>query len=100
MATDSVRRVKAEAKVDLTEPKDTSVKVPFRDVEFTVSTDPMEWGHNAMEYLNESRIGPALKAMLGKTQYTKFDSMEASGYEAIELLNAISSKAGSGDSGN
>jgi len=95
--TAKLEDVKAE-KTDAED--DGTVKIPLRGAEFTIHRDPMNWGFNALEHLNESRIGPALKAIMGSVQYARFEALEPTGYEAIELLNAISGSAGAGDSGN
>ncbi|GAA2665206.1 hypothetical protein [Nonomuraea recticatena] len=77
-----------------------SVKVPFRDIEFVVKTDPMEWAFDTMENLGDNKYASGLAGMLGPVQYSRFKSMNPSMKEALALLEAISSNVGAGDAGN
>jgi len=90
----------ATAKKNTVETVAETFEVAFRDVTFTVYRDPMEWDYDAMDNLNDSKIGPALASILGASQFAKFKSLRPKAREAVELLNTIAENAGAGDSGN
>lgn len=96
MTTAKIRRIQAENET----PVETTFKAPFRDTEFVVHRDPMDWGFMAMDHLNDSKLGLALEAILGPVQYSKLKALHPSTREAAELLNVIAENAGAGDSGN
>lgn len=82
------------------ENKPTSKTVDFKGVEFVVSLDPMDWGYDTIDALNDNRIAAALDGMLGTDNARKFKALKPTLREAIDVLNDISSDAGADDAGN
>lgn len=95
MATTKARAVKAEAD------KDPKVRiVEFKGTEFTVSLDPMDWGYDTMDALNDNRLAAAIDGMLGADNARKFKALRPTLREAVDVLNQISADAGVDDAGN
>lgn len=95
--TPKARRVQVEA----TAPSEAAkVSVTFKDVIFEVSPDPMEWGMETLEKLDEGKIASALAGIFGDKQYARFKKLNPSTRDAVNVLNEISAGAGVEDSGN
>ena len=95
MATSRAKAVKAEAEND---PKIRTVD--FKGAKFEVSLDPMDWGYDTLDALNDNRIAAALDGMLGPDNAKRFKAMRPSLREAVGVLNQISADAGADDAGN
>lgn len=95
MATSKAKALKDEAD------EAPKVKVvPFKGTEFTVSLDPMDWGYDTMDALNDNRLAAALDGMLGPDNAKRFKALRPTLREAVDVLNAISADAGADDAGN
>lgn len=99
--TTKARRIQSESEVE----KDAKVvpalqTVKVKNVEFEFSPDPMDWGVETLEKLDEGKLASALAGILGPTQYKAFQRLNVSTRDAIEVLNDISAQAGVEDSGN
>lgn len=95
MATSRARAVKDEAE---NAPKVKTVT--FKGATFDVSLDPMDWGYDTMDALNDNRIAAALDGMLGADNAKRFKALKPTLRDAIDVLNSISSDAGADDAGN
>ncbi len=95
MATSKAKAVKDEAE---NAPKVRTVE--FKGVTFEVSLDPMDWGYDTMDALNDNRLAAAIDGMLGADNARKFKALRPSLREAVDVLNQISSDAGVDDAGN
>jgi hypothetical protein len=74
--------------------------VEFKGVTFEVSLDPMDWGYDTMDALNDNRLAAAIDGMLGEENARKFKRLKPTLREAVEVLNSISADAGADDAGN
>lgn len=98
-STTKARRVQAEAAPETVEPSPV-IDVTYKDVTYLVSPDPMDWGMETLEKLDDGKIASALAGILGDKQYKRFKLTAPTTRDAVNLLNAISEKAGVEDSGN
>jgi hypothetical protein len=95
MATSKAKAVKDEA-----EDKPKVKTVEFKGVTFDVSLDPMDWGYDTMDALNDNRLAAAIDGMLGPDNARKFKGLRPTLREAVDVLNQISADAGADDAGN
>jgi hypothetical protein len=95
MATSKAKAVKNEAE---NAPKTKTVE--FKGVEFVVSLDPMDWGYDTMDALNDNRLAAAIDGMLGEVNAKRFKALKPTLREAVDVLNQISAEAGADDAGN
>lgn len=95
--TTKARKVIADEATDATA---ELVTVVFKDVEFQISPDPMEWDFETMDHLADNRIGAALNGMIGDKQMAKFRALKPKTRDAIDFLNALSATVGVDDAGN
>lgn len=99
MATPTkARKVQAEAVAEEAPPVLQSVTI--KGTEFKFSADPMEWGVETLEKLEEGKLASAIAGILGLAQYKAFQRLGVTTREAVAILDEISSSAGAENSGN
>jgi len=91
---------KAQALRDEATEESTLRTIEWKGVEFTVSTNPMDWAYDTMDALADNRIGYALDGMLGPDNAKRFKALKPTLRDAIEVMNLISASVGVDEAGN
>lgn len=68
--------------------QEATKKVTFKDIEYTVSSTPLE-DLDALEALEDNRYAACAKAILGAKQYALFRKDNKKSSDLFELVNAL-----------